>query len=41
VGIADRFAETGPYHALLDRYGMAVADVVDAARRVVARKNKV
>jgi transketolase len=38
VGIADRFAETGPYHALLDRYGMAVADIVAAARHVVNRK---
>jgi transketolase len=38
VGIADRFAETGPYAALLDRYGMAVADIVAAARRVVAMK---
>ncbi len=33
VGIADRFAETGPYDALLDRYGMAVNDVLQAARR--------
>lgn len=38
VGIADCFAETGPYAALLDRYGMAVADIVAAARRVVAMK---
>lgn len=39
VGIADRFAETGPYDALLDRYGMAVADIVGAARHVIARKS--
>ena len=38
VGIADRFAETGPYAALLDRYGMAVADIVAAARHVVGMK---
>jgi transketolase len=38
VGIPDRFAETGPYAALLDRYGMAVADVVKAARAAVAAK---
>ena len=38
VGIADRFAETGPYAALLDRYGMAVADIVAAVQQVVARK---
>jgi len=37
-GIADRFAETGPYAALLDRYGMAVADIVAAVQQVVARK---
>ena len=40
VGLADRFAETGPYDALLDRYGMAVADIVTAAREAVALKQK-
>jgi transketolase len=40
VGIADRFAESGPYFALLDRYGMAVADVVAAARQAVAAKSR-
>jgi transketolase len=39
VGIGDRFAETGPYAALLDRYGMAVADIVAAARHVVNVKS--
>jgi transketolase len=38
VGIADRFAETGPYFALLDCYGMAVGDIVAAARQAVAAK---
>jgi transketolase len=38
VGIADRFCETGPYEALLDRYGMAVADIVAAAQRAMAMK---
>ncbi|PWH20881.1 MAG: transketolase [Ardenticatenia bacterium] len=38
VGIPDRFAETGPYAALLDRYGMAVTDVVRAARAAIAAK---
>ena len=38
VGIADRFAETGPYNLLLDRYGMAVADIVNAARAAIAAK---
>ena len=38
VGIADRFTETGPYAALLDRYGMAVQDIVAAASHVVRMK---
>jgi transketolase len=33
VGLRDTFAETGPYEALLDRYGMAIDDIVAAARR--------
>lgn len=40
VGIADRFAESGPYSALLDRYGMSVNDVVAAAENAVAVKGK-
>ena len=36
--IADRFAETGPYLALLDRYGMSVDHVLAAARAAVALK---
>ena len=32
VGLADRFAETGPYDAILERYGMSVAHVVEAAK---------
>jgi len=35
VGINDRFAETGPYPDLLDRYGMSVGDIVGAARQAV------
>jgi len=38
VGIADTFTETGPYEALLDRYGMGVTDIVASARRAIARK---
>jgi transketolase len=41
VGIPDTFCETGPYDALLDRYGMAVADIVTAARKAVAMKKAV
>jgi len=40
VGIRDRFAETGPYLALLDRYGMAVADVVAAAKKSMGLKRE-
>lgn len=38
VGVPDRFAESGPYAALLDRYGCSVADVVSAARAAVASR---
>ncbi len=40
VGIHDRFAETGPYFALMDKYGMAVADIVAAARKAVGLKRE-
>lgn len=35
VGIPDTFTETGPYEALLDRYGMSVEAIVSAALRAV------
>ena len=38
VGLPDCFAETGPYDAILDRYGMSVEHVVNAAKRAVAMK---
>jgi len=38
VGLADRFAETGPYSVILDRYGMSVQHVVAAAKSAVAAK---
>ena len=38
VGVADRFAETGPYHALLERYGMGVSHIVAAARAAATAK---
>lgn len=38
VGIHDRFAETGGYDELLDSYGLAVKDIVDAATDVVKQK---
>jgi transketolase len=38
VGIADRFAETGPYEAILDRYGMSARHIVAAAWQALAAK---
>lgn len=40
VGIADTFAESGPYQELMDKYGLSVAAIQDAARRAIARKRK-
>lgn len=40
VGIRDRFAETGPYDVLLDRYGMSVEDIVKASRETLEGKLK-
>ena len=40
VGLPDKFAETGPYAAILDRYGMSVEDIIVAAKRAVALKSK-
>jgi len=38
VGVADQFAETGPYKALLDRYGMSVEHIIGAARQAMSAK---
>lgn len=39
VGIADRFARTGPDpDTLMDAFGLAVSDIVAASRRALARK---
>jgi transketolase len=40
VGIADRFAASGPYSDLLDNYGMAVEDIVKAAHSSLVMKKK-
>lgn len=39
VGIADTFAECGPYAELLDKYGMSVDAIRHAVRRAVKRKS--
>jgi transketolase len=38
VGLADRFAETGPYATILDHYGMAVEDILEAVKQAVKMK---
>jgi len=40
VGLADTFAETGPYGELMDEYGLGVEAIVSASERVMARKLK-
>jgi len=40
VGIADRFTESGPYLDLLNRYGLSVENVVQAAHKALALKEK-
>jgi transketolase len=39
VGIADTFAESGPYPDLLQKYGMSVESIVGAVNRVLERKS--
>lgn len=38
VGIPDVFAESGDYDQLLDKYGMSIQNIVEAARKAVQRK---
>jgi transketolase len=38
VGLPDGFAETGPYPDLLDRYGMSIDHIVQAAENVMRMK---
>jgi len=40
VGIANRFTESGPYLDLLNRYGLSVENVVQAAHKALALKEK-
>jgi transketolase len=40
VGIKDRFAESGEYQELLNKYGLSVADIVKAVRDVIERKGQ-
>lgn len=38
IGLSDAFAETGPYEAILEKYGLGVEHIVAAAQRAIARK---
>jgi transketolase len=38
VGIKDRFAESGEYRELLNKYGLSASDIVKAVMSVIARK---
>lgn len=38
VGINDRFAESGPYHEMLEKYGLSVQGVVSAAHSALKAK---
>lgn len=40
VGIPDVFAESGDYEELLDKYGMSVQNIAEAALKVLERKEK-
>ncbi|MBN1247706.1 MAG: transketolase family protein [Anaerolineae bacterium] len=39
IGLRDTFAESGPYLALLEKYGMSAAHIASAVERVVQRKS--
>ena len=38
VGIDDTFDESGDYPGLLEKYGLGVKDIIEAAKRVYGRK---
>jgi transketolase len=38
IGVRDTFAESGPYLALLDKYGLSAPHIANAVRKVIARK---
>jgi len=39
IGVRDTFTESGPYLALLDKYGLTAPYIAEAARKVVSRKS--
>jgi len=38
IGIKDTFTESGQYNELLEKYGMGIKHIIDAAKKVVKRK---
>ena len=38
VGVADRFGESGPWQALLEKFDLTSEAVAAAAKRAIARK---
>jgi transketolase len=40
IGVRDIFTESGPYLALLDKYGMSARHMAEAVRQVMARKRR-
>jgi transketolase len=38
IGIRDTFAESGPYLALLKKYGLSAEHIANVAEEVIARK---
>ena len=40
IGVRDIFTESGPYLALLDKYGMSARHIADAVSQVIARKGE-
>jgi transketolase len=41
LGLEDRFAESGNYFAMIDKYGFSASKIAAAAERLVARKTRV
>ena len=39
VGVNDQFGESGKPLELLDKYGLGISDIVQAAEKVISRKN--
>lgn len=40
VGVDDRFGQSGSSAELLEHYGLAIDDIIEAVRRVIKRKNE-